>query len=29
VSSLRSGCSFGFNAKTTAAIGRLGLNYKF
>jgi outer membrane immunogenic protein len=29
VSSLRSGCSFGFSAKTTAAIGRLGLNYKF
>jgi outer membrane immunogenic protein len=25
----RSGCAFGFNAKTTAAIGRLGLNYKF
>jgi outer membrane immunogenic protein len=25
----RSGCSFGFSAKTTAAIGRLGLNYKF
>jgi outer membrane immunogenic protein len=29
VSSTRSGCSFGFSAKTTAAIGRLGLNYKF
>ncbi len=25
----RCGCAFGFNAKTTAAIGRLGLNYKF
>jgi outer membrane immunogenic protein len=29
VSSNQSGCSFGYNAKTTAAIGRLGLNYKF
>jgi outer membrane immunogenic protein len=28
-SSSRCGCAFGFNAKTTAAIGRLGLNYKF
>jgi outer membrane immunogenic protein len=27
--SSRCGCAFGFNAKTTAAIGRLGLNYKF
>jgi outer membrane immunogenic protein len=25
----RCGCAFGFQAKTTAAIGRLGLNYKF
>jgi len=27
--STRCGCGFGFQAKTTAAIGRLGLNYKF
>jgi outer membrane immunogenic protein len=29
VSSAKSGCTFGYSAKTTAAIGRLGLNYKF
>ena len=29
ISSNVSGCNFGYQAKTTAAIGRLGLNYKF